>query len=597
MRRKAWNLVLSLRFKLLCAVLALFFTFAGVTTYFWYDRLTRQASDAAANNLHAMLRISNSNFGTALKDLNSVTALVSSNFGNGLNTRIFNYLLSGDEDDVTLLQYRREAEDYIMSLCNFKSYLNSLAVYDRTGNSLSYGLIMDSVTLSSQPWYGPLINGNDDVRFIPPHYYEPDDPHPSKLVFSIARPIRYRGDCIGLVVADIKSTMLNDMFSISNLNGYSMLVVDENAGEIIFPAAENAASLSSQDRTALFRALEQGAPQFSVSLHGKNCLAVTQEASLTGWTVVGFVPYENILSDFLETRTQVLLIALACGMFILLCILLSTSLVTRNLNRLSQAVAKIDQEHLSLDVEIQSLDEVGQLYRQIQFMLRSIRELIADIRRTESEKRDSEIRALQAQINPHFLYNTLNTIQFLASLQGAENIKAVSLALSSMLHVNLNREKLIPVNEEIQYLKNYLEIQEYRFTGKFTSYFSSDTTSQSALIPKLLLQPIVENALLHGIAPQDRAGILQIKFFCLDGALHIRVKDNGKGISPQLLEALSHQPERDDGSHIGIANVRARLHLLFGDAGALWIESEPNLYTIVELSMPCITKENREQYL
>lgn len=103
MRRKAWNLVLSLRFKLLCAVLALFFTFAGVTTYFWYDRLTRQASDAAANNLHAMLRISNSNFETALKDLNSVTALVSSNFGNGLNTRIFNYLLSGDEDDVTLL--------------------------------------------------------------------------------------------------------------------------------------------------------------------------------------------------------------------------------------------------------------------------------------------------------------------------------------------------------------------------------------------------------------------------------------------------------------------------------------------------------------
>lgn len=105
------------------------------------------------------------------------------------------------------------------------------------------------------------------------------------------------------------------------------------------------------------------------------------------------------------------------------------------------------------------------------------------------------------------------------------------------------------------------------------------------------MQPIVENALLHGIAPQDRAGILQIKFFCLDGALHIRVKDNGKGISPQLLEALSHQPERDDGSHIGIANVRARLHLLFGDAGALWIESEPNLYTIVELSMPCSQKK------
>lgn len=111
-------------------------------------------------------------------------------------------------------------------------------------------------------------------------------------------------------------------------------------------------------------------------------------------------------------------------------------------------------------------------------MLRSIRELIADIRRTESEKRDSEIRALQAQINPHFLYNTLNTIQFLASLQGAENIKAVSLALSSMLHVNLNREKLIPVNEEIQYLKNYLEIQEYQFWFYFCLFFLEQSISR-----------------------------------------------------------------------------------------------------------------------
>lgn len=178
-----------------------------------------------------------------------------------------------------------------------------------------------------------------------------------------------------------------------------------------------------------------------------------------------------------------------------------------------------------------------------------------------------------------------------------ENIKAVSLALSSMLHVNLNREKLIPVNEEIQYLKNYLEIQEYRFTGKFTSYFSSDTTSQSALIPKLLLQPIVGKCPSAWNRPARPGGHPADKIFLSGRALHIRVKDNGKGISPQLLEALSHQPERDDGSHIGIANVRARLHLLFGDAGALWIESEPNLYTIVELSMPCITKENREQYL
>ncbi len=433
------------------------------------------------------------------------------------------------------------------------------------------------------------------MRFIPPHYYEPDDPHPSKLVFSIARPIRYRGDCIGLVVADIKSTMLNDMFSISNLNGYSMLVVDENAGEIIFPAAENAASLSSQDRTALFRALEQGAPQFSVSLHGKTVLPLhRRHRSLVGLSWALFPM--KISSDFLETRTQVLLIALACGMFILLCILLSTSLVTRNLNRLSQAVAKIDQEHLSLEVEIQSLDEVGQLYRQIQFMLRSIRELIADIRRTEPKNAIQRFGRFKRKSIRIFCIT--HSIPFNSwPLQGAENIKAVSLALSSMLHVNLNREKLIPVSEEIQYLKNYLEIQEYRFTGKFTSYFSSDTTSQSALIPKLLLQPIVENALLHGIAPQDRAGILQIKFFVWTARCISVLKITGRE-SPH--SCWKHFRISLKGTMAATSALQTSGHgftFFFGDAGALWIESEPNLYTIVELSMPCITKENREQYL
>ena len=597
MKKKLWNAMHSLRFKLLCAILALFFIFAAITTYFWYDRLTQQASDAAANNLHAMLRISNSNFETALKDLHSVTALVSSNFGSGLNTRIFNYLLSGDEDDITMLQYRREAEEFIQSLCNFKSYLNSMAVYDRSGNSLSYGLIMDSRTLQQQDWYSSLITSSEDVQFIAPHYYEPHDPHPSKLVFSIARPIRYRNNCIGLVVADVKCAMLNDMFNIENLNGYSMVVLDEAGGQIVFPATEDTNHLNKQDVSTLMEALAQEKAQFSVSLGGESCLAVVQEASLTGWTVVGFVPYDNILSDFLQTRTQVLFIALVCGAFILLCILFFTSLVTRNLNRLSHAVAKIDSNHLFLDIEIHDSDEAGQLYRQIQFMLGRIHELLKDIRHKESEKRDSEIRALQAQINPHFLYNTLNTIQFLASLQGAANIKNVSKALSRMLHVNLSREKLIPVHEEIQYLKDYLEIQEYRFTGKFTWYFSSDDAANAALLPKALLQPLVENAILHGIVPLERTGILQIKFFCMDGMLYVRIKDNGKGIPPERLGALGEAQENTDREHIGVGNVRKRLQLLFGECSSFSIESEPNLYTTVQLSLPYITTETMDQFL
>ena len=284
-------------------------------------------------------------------------------------------------------------------------------------------------------------------------------------------------------------------------------------------------------------------------------------------------------------------IALVCAVVFIITVTLFISIITRKLTRLSTAVSKIDSDQLELNITIQTKDEVGQLYRQITYMIGRIRELIEDIRKRENEKRNLEIKALQAQINPHFLYNTLNTIKFLATVQGAQNIQSVTQALSDMLHVNLSPRKCVTVAEETAYLKHYLEIQEYRFNGKFTSYFAVDDALNDYLIPKLLLQPLVENALLHGIAPVTRPGYLQIRIFQDKDLLYIRIKDNGKGLTQEEQNTLSHALDSDS-SHIGIANIRSRLELMFGSRQSFTINSKPDLYTIVELSFPLFTAES-----
>lgn len=587
MSGKKHSIFYSIQFKIICITLALFFVFAAITTYFWYDELTEQATKTATNNLASIMKVSNKNFETAFKDLNSITALISSNFGRGLNTRVFNYLLSGESDDATILQYRRDAEDYISSLCNFKSYLNGLAVYDLKGNSLSYGLVMSSNDIKQQPWFASLLTTKKDVVFLPPHYNGRQHTQKSSLVFSIVRPIRYREETIGFVVADVKAALLNDMFNIENLNNYSLLIIEDSTKEVIFPTEKSSADLSflTSDSSSI-------TDNYTLELYNQKYIAVTQKAALTDWTVVGLVPYNTILSDFIVTRSKVLIIALICGVIIILCILAFTSIVTHNLKTLAKEVSKIDSEHLELAVSIQSNDESRLLYDQINFMLQRIKELINNIKSTESQKREYEIRALQAQINPHFLHNTLNTIEFLASVQGANNIKSATHALSDMLYMNLSSDKMITIEQEVAYLKNYLELQDYRYNGKFSSFFSVEDGLNNCLIPKLLLQPLIENSLLHGIVSNTRPGIIQVQVFSQDDRLNIRIKDNGKGMDTNTIKKVLASKDNNNSRHIGIANIRDRLVLLFDTCQSFSIVSEPNLYTMIELSIPLMNLES-----
>ena len=201
---------------------------------------------------------------------------------------------------------------------------------------------------------------------------------------------------------------------------------------------------------------------------------------------------------------------------------------------------------------------------------------------------------LSIQINPHFLYNTLHTIKVLSIMQGVENIQTVSDALSRMLHLNLDARKFISIAEEEKYLQDYLDIQQYRYVGKLTYSISIEDSVKGCVLPKLLIQPIVENALQHGISKEQSVGMVQIRVYGEEEELHILVRNRG----PEFPRELLCQQHYCGGAskHIGLQNISRRLNLLYGEKAEMRIVSGENLLTSVEIILPRSSQDEEEKY-
>ena len=577
--------------KTLLATLVLFLAFCIVSTYSYYRNFTEEATETAVSNISSMMEVLNHNFELTIKDIDYVTALISNKVTTNMNGSVIDYLVMEDTDAAKLVQRRREVQDYLISMCSYKSYLQGMAIYGFNGRSVSFGISMPASEIKEQDWYDNLRSEEFELMFVPSHYSTDTRSMPkSSRVFSIIRPVQYQGKTIGVVVADIKSCLLDNMFNIKSMNGYTIYVADTKTGEVIYEPDSTAAS--SIDQAMIKRSNEESHIFFEMG--HQQYLAVYKTSGYTPWTIVGTVLKSDIISGFVLVRNKMLgLVGVYAAIFIAL-VLITTNLITKDLRRLTLAVAAIDSENMELRIAIGAKDEIGILYQQIQAMLKRMKGLIHNIKVTEKEKRKSEIKMLQTQINPHFLYNTLNTIKILASMQGVTNIQTVCNALSNILHLNLDTRKLISLSEEMEYLMNYLQIQEYRYAGKITYRFSVEEQVKEYLIPKLMLQPIVENALQHGIAPLDYMGVLQINVYEEENHIKIAIKDNGKSFNQELLKD-NHYIGAESG-HIGLVNISARLKLLFGEESELLIFNEPGLFTLVELTLPIIKAGSEDTY-
>jgi|GEM_PF-244320 len=314
-----------------------------------------------------------------------------------------------------------------------------------------------------------------------------------------------------------------------------------------------------------------------------------------GWTVILLVPRENLDS---EIRTIIITFILILCFALLLSVVvihIFHRIFNRPMIKLVDAMNAADGGNLHVEIENDSADEVGQAARSFNNMLSRIRGLLDDVKTEENAKHTAELAALQAQINPHFLSNTLGAARLMAQNQKAGNIDQLLAALIDLLHISMGvGSDFIPLHEEIKYVQSYVKIMQFRsYTGPDVQYFIQDDAND-CLVPKLILQPLVENALTHGVVGKGQFGQISVRAVTDGEELCLTVTDNGCGIPPEKIDTILDSPPSGPNrrfSGIGLPNVHARLQRSFGEGYGLSINSIPDMFTTIEIFVPIVREE------
>lgn len=293
----------------------------------------------------------------------------------------------------------------------------------------------------------------------------------------------------------------------------------------------------------------------------------------------------NIISLIIKLGIFLLLAAT------LLSIIISGSIV-KPIQRLKYNMLEVSNGNLYSYYEVKNNDEISILGRVFNQMVSDIKKLIQQVYKAEAQKRNAELKSLQSQINPHFLYNTLDTIQWKALDYNAFEVADMINSLSNLFRISLsNGKEFITIDDEVGHVRNYLEIQKIRYKDKINYDISVDDLVNQYLVPKLIIQPLVENSIYHGLKLRKHNGNINISIESNEGFILIQVIDNGLGMNKEKLETIRDNLDKSiESEYYGLYNINERLKLAFGEKYNIIIESEFEVGTKVFLKIPIISE-------
>ena len=400
----------------------------------------------------------------------------------------------------------------------------------------------------------------------------------------------------GYIIIRIDEKYIRNIIKDINIGkGSSIFILDSN-GTVISGRGGGINAAEPYENASLIKELvkrrENGEYSFNSMTAGKKSLIAYTYISTSDWYVVSIIPFSYLNAETMKIGINISILGIVCFMFALLLSFLVSKSISKPLNNMVVSMNNVKKGNFILRMADDSIDELGEMTANFNSMVEEIRYLIDEVKSKEKLKRVAELKTLQAQINPHFLSNTLLTVRWLANIQKAENISSIATSLAQMLQGCMGKgSELITIREEIQYVKDYLNIMDYRYYDKFKVHFEIEDSIMDFKIMRFILQPIVENSLIHGLEPLNGQGIIVLKGYRNGNELNITITDNGVGISPEDLNSLMQDKlsgKKSNLSGIGIWNVDERIKLYFGEKYGVTVESVPNLFTAVEITIPVV---------
>ena len=322
----------------------------------------------------------------------------------------------------------------------------------------------------------------------------------------------------------------------------------------------------------------------------KENIYVYCEGAFSGCGIFAMVRRNVILSDLLKMRKYIAGITAAFIALALAAAFYLTHIVYNPVKKLTVAMEQVSAGNMDTRAEVVSKDEIGLAAEEFNRMLDRIEELIVRLISEEKMKKDAELEALQYQITPHFMYNTLNSIKCYSMIRGEKELAGVIEDFVELLQICISKKgTFLTVAEEMQVLQNYIRLQEFRNGEQFETKFETDEEAEQCLVPRLILQPLVENSILHGLDVKKEKGRLEITAAVKKNVLYLRVTDNGRGMTQeQIRELLTKKAKKTKGlTAVGVPNVRDRLKLYYGEKAELTYKSSCE-GTTAEIYLPAI---------
>lgn len=346
-----------------------------------------------------------------------------------------------------------------------------------------------------------------------------------------------------------------------------------------------------------FKEKLQSVHQIDTSVDHDQWIFTRSRNPVSGWQVLVFQPKADLLQRLSRIQWLTALVLLVTLLLSIPASWFLGRVITRPLSRLLTSMGKLQQGDFTQKVNTEGLDEIGRLGQGYNVMVHKIRELIDEGYSSEIRRQDAELKLLQSQINPHFLYNTLNTIAWTAQKNGDDQVADMIYSLSSIFKISLNQgNDMIELHKEMELAEHYLFLQQMRFARRLTYELDVAPEARDILIPKLIVQPLIENAIVHGIEPlPSEEGMILIRASLLPGKpewLEIEVTDNGVGMPEpklaEITERLQSTPVLGPGTSdsFALVNIMNRIRLIFGNEAKLNIHSVENSGTRATLRLP-----------
>ncbi len=455
------------------------------------------------------------------------------------------------------------------------------------------------VDLKKEKWFLDAFDEIENIHFSTPHVQNIFDNSNYRYfwVVSLSRVVELTnmGNVRnGILLVDMNYSAIEQMFEKINNGGVGFVYLCDGDGEIIYHPMQKAiyAGLVKENNIA-HAAHADGV--FSEKFDGQERDVLVRTVGYTGWKIISVTPVSELAPDLGQIRNYLIMVFIMSFIIIIFGNYIISYVVTDPIRKLEDSIAYLEEGVTNQDIMneedifIGGSHEIRHLGRTIKSMVHQMRKLTDDMVKEQKAKRKSELDALQSQINPHFLYNTLDSVVWM--IEGERYKEAISMvtALAQLFRISLSKgNNIITIHDEIIHAKNYLSIQQVRYKNKFTADIDIDPAIENCATIKLIVQPLLENAIYYGVEHMDGEGEIHLKGYEKDGDIYISVSDNGMGIPKEVLDTLltDKARSRGKGSGIGLWNVNQRIQIYFkGDYG-LMIESELDEGTTVTIHLP-----------